>query len=153
MPDTRKSRILMWKCGSLESTVCYEFIYLNRSWTGMMSKNPKKTRTQKFIMGVIVACDFCAKPSVTVVFSRKTMEYPTPLLLTLCLLWTLNRIFQFARETTQVEPLLLLRIMFRTRLMQGRRMKQTICNCLKFLYPIWVESWKLLSDCSWHPNL
>ena len=61
----------MWKCGSLESTVCYEFIYLNRSSTGMMSKIPKKTRTQKYIMGVIVACDFCAKPSVTVVFTRK----------------------------------------------------------------------------------
>ena len=36
-----------------------------------MSKIPKKTRTQKFIMGVIVACDFCAKPSVTVVFTRR----------------------------------------------------------------------------------
>ena len=71
MPDTRKSRILMWKCGSLESTVCYEFIYLNRSSTGMMSKIPKKTRTQKFIMGVIVACDFCAKPTVSIDFQGK----------------------------------------------------------------------------------
>ena len=71
MPDTRKSRILMWKCGSLESTVCYGFISLNRSWNGNDVWNFIKPAPRNSLWGWLLLVASVRNPPFLIVFDRK----------------------------------------------------------------------------------
>ena len=71
MPDTRKSRILMWECGSLESTVCYGFISLNRSWNGDDVWNFIKPAPRNSLWGWLLLVASVRNPPFLIVFDRK----------------------------------------------------------------------------------
>ena len=71
MPDTRKSRILMWECGSLESTVCYGFISLNRSWNGNDVWNFIKPAPRNSLWGWLWLVASVRNPPYLIVFQRK----------------------------------------------------------------------------------
>ena len=105
---------------------------LKRKWC----LKPYKTRTQKFLMGVIVACGFCAKPSLFNCISKKTMACSpanTSLFAFLSLLNSYKRVHLL--KSARNKLLLRIRIIFRIRQLRDWRKQWPISDNLKVWLP------------------
>ena len=104
-----------------------------------------KTRTQKFLMGVIVACGFCAKPSFFNCIWQKTMTCSlakTSLFAFLSLLNSYKRVHLL--KSARNKLLLRIRIIFRIRQLRDWRKQWPISDNLK----VWLPCFRVRASSS-----